>query len=77
VPFIDKNILAAIGFYYTNWNDAVRCAFCDVELGHWKEGDNGFKDQQRWSQSFKFISGPFNGNIPIVSADQPETTLPR
>ena len=67
VSFMDKNYLAAAGFYFTNCGDVVRCAFCGVEEGYWKEGDNAFSDQERWSPSCKFIKDLFVGNIPIHS----------
>jgi len=47
VPFMDKNQLAAAGFYLTNWGDVVRCAFCGVVVSYWKEGDDAFIDHQR------------------------------
>jgi hypothetical protein len=72
VPFMDKNHLAAAGFYFTNSGDVVRCAFCGVEVGYWKKGDNAIADHQRWSPSCGFINGLFVGNIPIGS----ETSLP-
>ena len=72
VSFMDKNYLAAAGFYFTNCGDVVRCAFCEVEVGYWKKGDNAFSDHQRWSPSCEFIKGLFVGNIPIHS----ETSSP-
>ena len=72
IPFMDKNHLAAAGFYYTNWSDIVCCAFCGLEVGHWKKGDSAFADHQRYSPSCKFIKGLFVGNIPIHS----ETSSP-
>jgi len=36
--FMDVNQLADAGFFFTNWGDVVRCAFCGVEVGHWVEG---------------------------------------
>jgi len=30
VAFMDKNHLAAVGFYYRNWSDVVWSAFCGV-----------------------------------------------
>jgi len=71
---MDKNHLAAAGFYYTKWSDVVRCAFCGVELGYWEEGDDPFKDHQRCSPSCGFIKGLFVGNIPIGSGNLPETS---
>jgi len=69
---MDKNYLAAAGFYYTKWSDVVRCAFCNVELGQW-QGDDPFKDHQRWSPSFGLIKGLFVGNTHTGYTDQPET----
>jgi E3 ubiquitin-protein ligase XIAP len=78
VPFMDKNHLAAAGFYFTNCGDVVRCAFCGVEVGYWKEGDNAFADHQRWSPSCGFIKGLFVGNIPIHSeTSSPSTNQPQ
>jgi len=34
VLFMDKNHLAAAGFYYTNWSDIFCCAFCGLEVEH-------------------------------------------
>ena len=64
VPFLDVNQLVAAGFFFTNRGDEVRCAFCGVEVGHWVEGDDAFKDHQRWSPSCEFVKGLFAGNIP-------------
>ena len=54
VPFMDVNQLAAAGFYFTDWSDVVRCAFCGVDVGKWEEGDDAFKEHQRWSPSCWF-----------------------
>ena len=61
---MDVNHLATVGFFFTNWGDVVGCTFCGVEVGHWKEGDDVFKDHQRWSPSCAFVKGLFVGNIP-------------
>ena len=44
VQFIEKNHLAVAGFYYTDCKDVVRCAFCDVQLGQWKQEDDPLKE---------------------------------
>jgi len=67
VPFMDVNQLVAAGFFFTNRGDVVRCAFCGVEVGHWVEGDDAFKDHKRWSPSCEFVKGLFAGNIPAPS----------
>jgi len=74
VTFIDKNHLVSAGFYSTKLSDVVCCAFCGVQVGHWEEGDDPFKEQQRWSPSCGFIKGLFVGNTPIGSTDQPTTS---
>jgi hypothetical protein len=70
-PFMDKNRLAAVGFYYTSRGDIVRCAFCGVEVACWQEGDSSFDDHKRWGPSCGFVKGFVIGNIPI---DNPETS---
>ena len=62
VEFLDKNHLAAAGFYYTNFKDVVCCAFCHVRLGEWKQEDDPFEEHKRWSSSCAFHKGLFVGN---------------
>jgi len=64
---MDKNHLAAAGFYFTNCSDVARCAFRGVEVCYWKDGDNAIADHQRWSPSCGFIKGLYIGNIPTHS----------
>ena len=71
VPFMVANELAAAGFYFTNWSDMVRCAFC-IEMGHWDGGYYALKEYQRWSPFCGFAKGLCVGNIPILSNSQPE-----
>ena len=63
VPFMDVNQLAAAGFFFTNRGDVVRCAFCEVEVGQWVEGDDAFKDHQRWRPSCTFVKELFVGTF--------------
>ena len=77
VPFMDVNQLAAAGFFFTNRGDVVHCAFCEVEVGQWLEGDDAFKDHQRWSPSCAFVKKLFVGNIPAppkTSQQQPSSS---
>jgi len=77
VPFMDVNQLAAAGFFFTNRGDAVRCAICEVEVGQWVEGDDAFKEHQRWSSSCAFVKKLFVGNIPAppkTSQKQPSSS---
>ena len=64
LSFMDVNQLAAAGFFFTNRGDVVRCAFCEAEIGQWVEGDDEFKEHQRWSPSCAFVKKLFVGNIP-------------
>jgi len=77
VPFMNVNQLAAAGFFFTNKGDVVCCAFCEVEVGQWAEGDDAFKDHQRWSPSCAFVKELLVGNIyapPKTSQQQPSSS---
>lgn len=65
VPFIERETLAADGFYYTGVCDVVRCFECLLELSQWVEGDNPMVDHQRWSPECRFIRKMPCGNVPI------------
>jgi hypothetical protein len=67
VPYMDVNKLAAAGFFYTTIGDVVRRAFFQVQVGHWIEGDDAFKDNKRWSPSCEFVNAVFVGNISAPS----------
>ncbi|PSN55309.1 Death-associated inhibitor of apoptosis 1 [Blattella germanica] len=75
VLFMDPHRLSAAGFYFTGRSDVVRCPFCGVEVGDWEEGDDPFRDHQRWSPSCGFVRGMAVGNIPINPHGQPETSF--
>jgi len=66
VVFIDKNILAEAGFYYTDHSEVVCCASCVAQIGLW-QGDDVFKVYRRWSPNGQFIRSLSVGNIPIGS----------
>ena len=70
VLIIVKNHLAAAGFYYITFREVVCFAFCGIHLGYW-EGDDLFKDHQRWSPSFGFIKGLFVGTFLLVPQTSP------
>jgi hypothetical protein len=56
----------------------VRCAFYQVEVGHWIEGDDAFKEHKRWSPSYGFVNGVFVGNIsapPKTPRQQPSSSF--
>ena len=70
VEFLHMNLLAASGFYYTNYKDVLCCSLCHVRLGQWKQEDNPFKEHKRWSQACAFIKRLFVGNIPVASNNE-------
>ncbi|OQV22200.1 E3 ubiquitin-protein ligase XIAP [Hypsibius exemplaris] len=39
--------LAAAGFFYTSFQDRVRCAFCGGILGMWQPGDDPFAEHEK------------------------------
>lgn len=55
LTFIKPSSLAKAGFYYTRKDDIVRCAYCDVEVGKWEQGDDALKDHARWSPDCPFV----------------------
>ena len=70
MEFLDKNLLPAAGFHYTNYKDVVCCTFCHVRLGQWKQEDNPFEEHKRWSPACAFIKGLFVGNKPVASNNE-------
>lgn len=75
VPFICKNQLALLGFYYFGPSDMVKCYFCGVEIGLWEDGDDVLTDHMRWSPSCSLIRRQETNNVPI-DAELLNETLP-
>lgn len=64
--FMDPKKLASAGFYYFHVRDIVRCAFCNIDIGKWEEGDSAIDDHYRWSRNCPFLcDGEKVGNIPL------------
>ena len=63
-----KESLAAAGFYYLLIDDLVKCAFCELELADWKEGEEPMNDHTRWAPRFPFVEAvrAAKGNVAIV-----------
>jgi hypothetical protein len=38
VSFVNKNDMAAAGFYFMGSEDRVRCPLCGVQVGRWEPG---------------------------------------
>jgi hypothetical protein len=56
LSFLDKNEIAAAGFYLTGYGDLVRCPFCKVLMGYWKSGDERLFDHKRLRPDCDFIN---------------------
>lgn len=68
--FLNPRDLAKGGFYYTNEQDIVRCAFCGVEIGCWERGDDPDQDHKKWSSNCDFVRGRQCGNIPMSDDEE-------
>lgn len=74
--FIDINILAKTGFYYTGPHDQVKCHFCGLQAASWEMGDNEIYEHRRWSPNCPLLQQGNTANVPIVSTSTPNQ-LPR
>ncbi|XP_065340287.1 baculoviral IAP repeat-containing protein 7-B-like [Cloeon dipterum] len=64
--FVEPFGLAKSGFYYTGDGDNVRCAFCNLEVRGWEEGDTPDGEHRRWNQNCPFLQNEKSvTNIPI------------
>lgn len=58
--FLNINILAKSGLYFTGRNDRVVCAFCNLNLRDWEKGDDPIQEHLKYSPRCKFLADPFN-----------------
>lgn len=61
--FISSEKLVKNGFFYLGWNDAVQCAFCDVEIMHWVEGDDIAEEHRRFSPDCPFVNQTYDAAL--------------
>ncbi|XP_065350861.1 death-associated inhibitor of apoptosis 2-like [Cloeon dipterum] len=57
--------LARSGFYYIGKDDKVRCAFCNLEVNGWEEGDTADGEHKRWNPNCPFLKGASLLNVKI------------
>lgn len=70
VEFVDPEILAKIGFFYTGRKDEVKCNFCKTLVCDWKDGDDEILEHFRLSQDCELLSAyNYTANIPIDERD--------
>lgn len=62
--FIDKNILAKIGFYFLKVEDRVKCHFCRIVVKKWINGDDPVEEHMKWSSSCPLMRRRTTRNIP-------------
>ncbi|XP_034253677.1 death-associated inhibitor of apoptosis 1-like isoform X2 [Thrips palmi] len=74
---VDVRQLAKAGFFFTKSEDIVRCAFCDVEVGRWEEGDNPAEEHKKWSKNCPFLSHPSAVDNVAISPSDPPPPLPQ
>jgi hypothetical protein len=53
---MNKEEMAAAGFYYTGYGDLVRCPFCKVVMGYWKSDDDPFYKHKQLSPNCDFVA---------------------
>ena len=65
---VPKESVAAAGFYYLQYDDNLKCAYCSLELIDWKEGDDPMKDHERYSPRCPFVRAArdFDGNVELA-----------
>lgn len=73
--FIDKNILAKVGFYFLKIEDKVRCHFCKIIVKKWINGDNPVEEHMKWSSSCPLMRRRTTRNIPL-NAEELDAILP-
>lgn len=59
---LSPKVLADAGFYYFDYQDVVRCAFCNVEGHHWTEVDDPMADHKKWRPNCPFVQKHINNN---------------
>lgn len=73
--FIDKNILAKVGFYFLKIDDKVKCHFCKIIVKKWIEGDHPVEEHMKWSSSCPLMRRRTTRNIPL-SEEELDAILP-
>lgn len=64
--FIDIEIMARSGLYYTGDRDCVECPFCNIKLNTWENTDDPIENHNNYSPYCPLLVNPRNtDNIPI------------
>ncbi|XP_065361636.1 death-associated inhibitor of apoptosis 1-like [Calliphora vicina] len=70
--WLDKNILAATGMFYTGDGDKTKCYFCEIMIGKWELQDDPVQEHLRWSPNCPLLKRRLTSNVPInnITLDQ-------
>ena len=60
---VDKEEMAAAGFYFIGKEDMVRCFSCGAVIHNWEAGDNPFDEHLRLVPNCPFLSGLQSGTL--------------
>lgn len=63
--FVNTQILAKFGFYFTGTGDRVKCHFCQIEVCDWDINDNVVTEHLRWSPNCPLLRRHTTTNVPI------------
>ncbi|XP_063404303.1 uncharacterized protein LOC134687776 [Mytilus trossulus] len=54
--FLHPYDLAECGFFFTHFEDCVRCFQCGIGLRNWEDNDNVWVEHARWSQKCQYLT---------------------
>lgn len=75
VSHIDRDKLAAAGFFHLRTLDHVQCVFCQGIVGYWEPGDQPEVEHRKHFPNCPLITGAATGNVPIEGEDDTSTEL--
>ncbi|KAI1294849.1 Death-associated inhibitor of apoptosis 1 [Halotydeus destructor] len=63
--YLSPVTMAEAGFFYLNEHDRVQCAFCQLKISNWVQGDVPIMEHMNHNPGCRFIQGHDVGNIPL------------
>ena len=63
IPWLDVRLMAANGFYFLGFSDAVECAFCKIRINKWEAEDTPESEHYKWAPYCPFLKGENVGNV--------------
>lgn len=68
VTFVKKEHLAQLGFFYVGVADIVKCFFCNIEIGAWKQSDDALIEHMKFNRQCDLICRRPTTNVPLCAA---------